>query len=90
MMQRNHLVPPHSAFDFLNSFHSGGIELDEATSSNSPSRVADRVAGRVADPGLAPGRPGGDLEGVLTLIDEALQKPPPGLAARGHPPSGEG
>ena len=30
-----------------------------------------------------------NLEGVLTLIDEALQKPPPGLAARGHrPPSG--
>ena len=32
-----------------------------------------------------------NLEGVLTLIDEALQKPPPGLAARGHPPpSGKG
>ena len=32
-----------------------------------------------------------NLEGVLTLIDAALQKPPPGLAARGiPPPSGEG
>jgi very-short-patch-repair endonuclease len=33
----------------------------------------------------------GNLEGVLTLIDDALRKPPPGLATLGHPPpSGEG
>jgi hypothetical protein len=31
------------------------------------------------------------LEGVLTLIDDALRTPPPGLATLGHPPpSGEG
>ena len=33
----------------------------------------------------------GNLDGVLTLIDEALRNPPPGLAALGHPPpSGQG
>jgi very-short-patch-repair endonuclease len=32
-----------------------------------------------------------NLEGVLTLIDDALHDPPPGLASLGHPPpSGEG
>ena len=32
-----------------------------------------------------------NLEGVLTLIDEALRNPPPGLASLGHPPpAGEG
>ena len=32
-----------------------------------------------------------NLEGVLTVIDDALQHPPPGLASLGHPPpSGEG
>jgi very-short-patch-repair endonuclease len=32
-----------------------------------------------------------NLEGVLTLISEALRNPPPGLALLGHPPpSGEG
>ncbi len=32
-----------------------------------------------------------NLEGVLTLIDETLRNPPPGLASLGHPPpSGEG
>ncbi len=32
-----------------------------------------------------------NLEGVLTLIDDALRNPPPGLASLGHPPpSGEG
>jgi very-short-patch-repair endonuclease len=32
-----------------------------------------------------------NLEGVLTLIDDALRNPPPGLATLGHPPpSGEG
>ena len=32
-----------------------------------------------------------NLEGVLTVIDDALRNPPPGLASLGHPPpSGEG
>ena len=32
-----------------------------------------------------------NMEGVLTLIDDALRNPPPGLASLGHPPpSGEG
>ena len=32
-----------------------------------------------------------NLEGVLTMIDDALRNPPPGLASLGHPPpSGEG
>jgi very-short-patch-repair endonuclease len=32
-----------------------------------------------------------NLDGVLTLIDDALHSPPPGLASLGHPPpSGEG
>jgi hypothetical protein len=31
------------------------------------------------------------LVGVLTLIDDALRNPPPGLALLGHPPpTGEG
>lgn len=32
-----------------------------------------------------------NIDGVLTLIDDALRAPPPGLATLGHPPpSGEG
>ena len=32
-----------------------------------------------------------NMDGVLTLISDALRRPPPGLAARDHPPpSGEG
>ena len=32
-----------------------------------------------------------NLDGVLTVIDDALRNPPPGLASLGHPPpSGEG
>jgi very-short-patch-repair endonuclease len=32
-----------------------------------------------------------NVDGVLTVIDEALQNPPPARASRGHPPpSGEG
>jgi very-short-patch-repair endonuclease len=32
-----------------------------------------------------------NMEAVLTLIDDALRNPPPGLASLGHPPpSGEG